>query len=355
MKEMIRLASCLLICTLLYGIALSQGIGGDIKHLLDEKFESDGPGYAILVAKGDSVIYREAGGLANLESGLPMRPDHIFRIGSITKQFTASAILLLAEDGKLSLDDPLSKYVPDFKPNASEITITQLLNHTSGVKSYTGMVKWTPEVHRQDFTPKDMIKWFSGAEPDFAPGEAYAYNNSAYFLLGYIIEKASGKSYEKFIEKNLFEPFGMKDSRYGHHWEIVPERASGYSQMGDLYMNAPYLSMTQPYAAGSLLSTVDDIWTWYRAVMAGKVISDKSRTLAHTKGKLNNGEEIGYGFGWALGELEGKKTIGHGGGIHGYLTSSIYLPEEDLFIALFSNCTCNTTDDVAENILKLLF
>jgi len=310
-------------------------------QLMDEKFTSDGPGAAALIVRDGKILYRKAFGMANMELDVVMSPDHVFRIGSITKQFTACAILKLAEEGKLDLQDDITTFIDDYPTHGYTITIEHLLTHTSGIKSYTSMFEWTTEVRKKDFTPPELIDYFKNQPMDFAPGEEFRYNNSAYFILGYIIELVSGKTYESYVEENFFKPLGMENSYYGSTSQIIHNRADGYAREGEGYKNDDFLSMTQPYGAGSLLSTVDDLYTWYKAVMDHKVISEESLQKATTSNFLNNRRKTGYGFGWFLRNIQGSPSITHGGGINGYLTASMFLPEEQLFIALFSNCTCN--------------
>lgn len=325
----------------------------DYDAVMAEAFSADGPGATVLIAKKGEIIYQKAFGKADLELDVKMRPEHIFRIGSITKQFTACAILKLAEDGKLALDDEITKFLPDYPTQGHKITIEHLLHHTSGIKSYTGMEKWTPEVHRKDFTPQAMVDFFKDEPMDFAPGEQMKYNNSGYFILGYIIEKASGTDYGNYIETTFFKPLGMTSSSYDYTDRIIPNRASGYGPGENGYANAPFVSMTQPYGAGSLLSTVADLNTWYQAVVAGKVISPENFKKALTPATLNNGETSDYGYGWGLGETEGSPRFGHGGGIFGFLTASEYFIEEEVFVTVFSNCNCNDPNGVAQRLGKM--
>ncbi|MFK8010796.1 MAG: serine hydrolase [Marinicellaceae bacterium] len=325
-----------------------------IDALLNDLFEKDGPGGVALVVKDGKTVYRKAFGMANLELGVKMKPDHIFRIGSITKQFTASAILKLVEEGKIKLDADITEYIVDYPTHGYTITIEQLLNHTSGIKSYTGMKEWGPEERKKSYTPVELVDYFKNEPMDFAPGEQFRYNNSGYILLGHIIELVSGKSYEEYIQDNFFTPLKMNNSSYGSASRIIKNRAYGYDKNEENYINAPFLSMTQPYAAGSLLSTVDDVYTWYKAVMADKVISQESRTKAHSSSTLNNGEETGYGYGWSIGNIQGSKMVQHGGGINGFLTSSLILPEKNVFVAIFSNCNCNYPGEVANKVAAIV-
>ena len=305
-------------------------------QLLNNEFPAEGPGATALVAVNGEIIYHRAFGMANMELNVKNRPEMVFEIGSITKQFTAVSILMLMEQGKLNLDDDITKYIPDYPTHGHTISIHHLLTHTSGIKSYTSMEKWRNE-WRKDFTPIELIDFFDNEPMDFAPGEEWLYNNSAYFILGYIIEIASGQTYEEFLEKNIFKPLSMSSSYYGSQSEIIPNRASGYQRDGETIINAEYLSLTQPYAAGSIMSTVSDLFIWNRAIRLNKLISKESKELAFTNYTLNNGENINYGYGWVINEIKGSPTIEHGGGIFGYQTNSIYLPEEDVFVAVFAN------------------
>ena len=318
-----------------------------LDHLLQDLFSPDGPGGVALVSKENQVVYTKAFGKANLELDVPMEVDHIFRIGSISKQFTACAILRLAEQGKLSLSDDITQYIDDYPTHGHTITIEQLLTHTSGIKSYTGLGKWTAEERKRDFTPKEMIDYFKNEPMDFAPGEDFRYNNSAYFILGYIIEKLSGKTYAAYLQDEFFDPLELTNTSYGSTRRIIKNRAAGYQKEGDEYQNADFLSMSQPYAAGSLLSTVEDINTWYQSVFDDMVLTSDTRKNAHTPFKLNNGQPVEYGHGWFISNIQGSPVIQHGGGINGYLTASLMLPEEDIFVAVFSNCNCNAPGTTA--------
>jgi len=327
--------------------AFSQDLNNKLDSTITDLIDADQPGVTVLIRHQGEVIYHKGFGMANVEQGVKMEPGHVFRIGSITKQFTACAILKLEEEGKLSLDDNVIKYLPDLPTEGYEISIEHLLTHTSGIQSYTGMKEWTDEVKRKDFEPLDLIEYFKVDTLNFNPGEKFAYNNTAYFILGYIIEKVSGMTYEDYIEKNFFEPLEMTSSYYGNSSEIIPMRVSGYEMQGGKLMNAPYLSMTQPYSAGSLMSTVADLDKWYRAVFDGRVIKYKSLKKAHTSYRLNNDNETGYGYGWFLGKRLERKTVEHGGGINGSLTKDLYFPDDDLFIAVFSNNTAFAPDPLA--------
>ena len=347
MKNSILILWFLLAVSGLSNKATSQNPEKQFDKILSEQNFENSPGFVALVAKNNQVIYRKAFGYANLELDVKLKPENIFRIGSITKQFTAAAILKLEEEGKLSLQDDIKKFIDDYPAHGHTITVEHLLTHTSGIKSYTGMREWNSEMRKKDFTPVEMIDFFKNQPMDFAPGEKFLYNNSGYFLLGYIIEKISEKTYEEYIQETFFTPLGMKNSSYGNPSEVIKNRAAGYQKKDDEFVNAEFLSMTQPYAAGSLLSTVDDLYTWYTAVMNDKVISRENRQKAHSSYKLNNGKPTGYGYGWSLGNIQNSPMIEHGGGINGYLTASLWLPDEKVFVAVFSNCNAMPPQNTA--------
>lgn len=321
----------------------TKQLTAEFDKMLSEQFKPGETGCAALVAKNGQIIYRKAFGMANLELNVPMQPDMIFRIGSITKQFTAVAILQLVEQGKISLDDDITKFIPDYPTQAYHISIEHLLTHTSGIKSYTNVTEFD-KYSKTDMKPEEVINLFKNQPMEFAPGTKWNYNNSGYFLLGYIIEKVTGKTYEDYVRENFFTPLGMTGSCYGNDTRIIRNRASGYQPGKDGPENAEYLSMLLPYSAGSLMSTVEDLYKWNRAVQSYKLISKESLDRAQTEYKLADGKGTHYGYGWFLSHLQGSRTVEHGGGINGFLSSSVYLPDEDVFVALFSNSTAKAPE-----------
>ena len=313
-----------------------EKLAESINEYLEQTYKPNEPGAAIIVIRQGKVILRKGYGKANLELGVPIEPDMVFRTGSVTKQFTAVAILMLVDQGKILLDDEITKFLPDYPTNGHKITVEHLLTHTSGIKSYTSLPEWTP-LWRKDMPLTELIALFKDKPMDFAPGERYAYNNSAYVLLGAIIEKTSGQSYQDFIEKNIFAPLGMKHSYYDDTARVIPRRVSGYSKGKEGFINAAYLSMSQPYAAGSLLSSVDDLATWDAALYTGKLVKPELLKRAWTSTKLNNGRETNYGFGWSVGVYEGHSLIEHSGGIPGFASYALRSPEDRVFVAALTN------------------
>lgn len=306
-----------------------------IDAIFNQAYPMNSPGATVLIAKDDRILYRKAFGMADLELKVQMKPESVFQLASITKQFTSVAILILMEQGKLSLKDPLSKYITDF-PRGDEITVHHLLNHTSGITSYNNLPEFTTKI-RLDLTPEEVIGTFKNLPLEFNPNERYAYSNSGYFLLGYIIEKISGMSYAEFIQKNIFDKLGMQHSYYADTYKIIPNRVNGYQFYEGNYENAPYVSTTIPYAAGSLMSTIDDMFLWNSAINNNKLISANSKRMAFTNYTLNNGNPDNYGYGWAINEIEGITTIEHPGGINGFTTSGIYIPEKNIYSIVLTN------------------
>ena len=314
-----------------------------IDAVMSDVYKPGEPGAVIIVRKDAKTIFRKGYGLADLELGVPVEPDMVFRLGSITKQFTAVSILMLAEQGKLGLQDEITKYLPDYPTQGRHITVEHLLTHTSGIQSYTDMAEWLP-LWRKDFTVQELIGIFKDKPMQFEPGEQWAYNNSGYILLGAIIEKASGRTFQEFVDSRIFKPLGMKHSYYGSAERVIPRRIPGYQLGKEGFINAPYLSMTQPYAAGSLLSNVDDLAVWSEAVLAGKLVGKNWLDKAFTPYKLKDGESTGYGYGWFIAEYEGHRTIEHGGGIHGFATYEMTFPEDRLFLAILTNSAIGGRD-----------
>ncbi|MGD0783119.1 MAG: serine hydrolase domain-containing protein, partial [Candidatus Aminicenantales bacterium] len=319
--------------------ALGQAGGtlnAQIDAVLSATYKMNEPGASLFVWKNGQILHRKGYGTADLELGIPVEPDMSFRLGSITKQFTAVSILMLEERGKLSVKDPVEKYLPDFPTRGRTMTIENLLTHTSGVVDYTSLAEWMP-LWRKDMSVADVIGLFKDKPPEFAPGEHWKYSNSGYILLGAIIEKASGETYEGFIQKNIFDPLGMTHSYYGSAARLLPRRIPGYGRDRNGFFNAPYISMTQPYAAGSLLSSVDDLALWNEALLAGKLITKESRDRAWTPFTLNDGAATGYGYGWGISDYEGHRLIEHGGGIMGFSTYGMLFPDDGAFILLLTN------------------
>lgn len=317
------------------GTTVANKMVAECDAIFQQAYTNNSPGAAILIAKGDKILYRKAFGMANLELNVKMKPESVFQLASITKQFTAVAIMMLVEQGKLSLKDSLSKFISDF-PRGNEITVHHLLNHTSGIKSYTNLPEFRAKT-RLDMTPAEIIQFFKKQPLEFNPNEKYEYSNSGYLLLGYIIEQLSGVSYGEFIQKNIFDKLGMKQSYYADSYKIIPNRASGYQLYEGNHENAEYMSTTIPYAAGSLMSTIDDMYLWSKAIHNNLLISESSKRIAFSNHSLTNGKPTNYGYGWAINEIAGISTIEHAGGINGFTTSGIYVPDSNIYSIVLTN------------------
>ncbi|MES2776050.1 MAG: serine hydrolase [Bacteroidota bacterium] len=329
-----------------------QELAAGFDKILSAAFKTNETGATALVARKGQVIYKKAFGMASIELGVPMKLDHVFRIGSITKQFTAVAILQLMEQGKLNLQDEITKFIPDYPTQNSKITIEHLLTHTSGIQSYTGMKDFIGRIN-MDLKPAEMIDHFKNQPMNFVPGTKWNYNNSGYFLLGYIIEKITGKTYPQYLEENFFKPLGMTNTLYGTDARIVKNRVAGYTRGDSGIENAHSMSMTQPYAAGSIQSTVEDLFKWHQAVFANKLVKNETLKKAHKKYVLSDGKETSYGYGWGLRYVQESPTIEHSGGINGFSTMAIYVPQEDVFVTVFSNCECISPGDITTKLAAL--
>ncbi len=308
-----------------------------------------------LVAQDGKVMYKGAFGMANMEWSIPNTPDTKFRHGSITKQFTATLILQLVEKGKIKLDAKIIDYLPDYrKDTGQKVTIHHLLTHTSGIPSYTSLPNFANEVSRDPYKPDEFVKKFASGDLEFEPGSKFAYNNSGYILLGAIIEKVTGKTYEQVLKENILDPTGMKNTGYDHHRTILSKRATGYDKRPDGYTNAPYLDMSLPYAAGSMYSTVEDLLLWDQALYTEKVLSAKSKELMYTPFLEK------YAYGWAVEDASFKfndqpvQSIAHGGGINGFATMIARFPKEKYLIVLLDN-TGQSMDPLAEKLARVLY
>jgi CubicO group peptidase (beta-lactamase class C family) len=321
-------------------------------EMLAGQFHADEPGATVLIARKGQIVYEKAFGMANLELQVPMQINNVLRIGSITKQFTAVAILQLMEQGKLSLQDEITKFIPDYPTQGSRITIEHLLTHTSGIQDYA-RIRDTTQRGVIDFTPGQMIDYFKNQPMRFAPGTKWEYSNSNYVLLGYIIERLTGETYQEYLESHIFKPTGMNHSSYASDTRIIKDRADGYRKGDHGFENAQYLSMTQPYAAGAIQSTVEDLFTWHQAVHSYKLLSRASVNKALTRYVLSNGDMTNYGYGWRLGYIQDSPSIWHGGMVNGYIAMAMYLPNEDVFVAVLSNCECNSPEDITAKLAAL--
>jgi CubicO group peptidase (beta-lactamase class C family) len=335
------------------GIALllaAAGLAQDVSrmdqvvqsYVSDKKFMG-----SVLVARGGEVLLSKGYGSANLEWNIPNSPTTKFRLGSVTKQFTAASILLLEEHGKLKTDDPVKKFMRDAPTAWDKITIFHLLTHTSGIPSFTSF----PDYASQEpfaTTPEKLVARFRDKPLDFQPGEKWSYSNSGYVLLGYLLEKASGESYEKFLQENIFGPLGMKDSGYDSNFAIIPRRAAGYAKgKDDAPENAGFIHMSIPFSAGALYSSTEDLLRWEQGLFGGKLLSATSLTKMTTPFKDD------YAFGVGVHTVSGHKVIDHGGGIEGFNTFLAYYPEDKLTVVALSNLNGDAPSAIVTRLAAL--
>lgn len=298
----------------------------------------DKPGIALLVARDGKIEYENGFGFADLANKTKITPQTKFRIGSITKQFIASAIMKLQEDGKISLNDRLSKFFPEF-PRGDEVTIHHLLTHTSGIYSFTNKDSFLIDVVKP-ITNEQELKYFMNERYDFNPGDRYQYNNSGYFLLGYIIEKITGDKYGNYLKKTLFDPIGMTNTGVHTPKIQLTNEALGYQKQNDKYDRALNWNMDWAGGAGSLYSTVEDLYKWEEALFNNKVLSPESLKAATTPVKLNNGQEppaMKYGYGLGMTDYRGMDVVSHSGGLHGFISQLLRLPKEKLTVVMLTN------------------
>lgn len=313
----------------------------EMDRLLTTTFPSNAPGAAVLVVQNGTVKLRKGYGLADLELGVPMDPSNVFPICSITKQFTAVAILQLAEAGKLKLTDDLAMFVPDYPTGGAKITLTQLLTNTSGIPNVSDQPEWR-KTWREDLTPDQVLDFTRNKPLEFAPGSDWKYSNTGYILLGQVIEKASGQSYPDYVRTHLFAPAAMTHSYYADSNRLIPWRIHGYSRAGKTWANAPYFSLVQAFSAGALLSTVDDLWAWEEALQAGRLVNASLLASAYVEGHLPDGRSTHYGFGWEVNKLGHHDVIEHAGGIPGFAAYEARVPDAGIYIAVLANTDAPT-------------
>ncbi|HEV2044950.1 MAG TPA: serine hydrolase domain-containing protein [Sphingomicrobium sp.] len=306
--------------------------------LLADAFAASGPGAAVIVTENGKTVYAAGRGLADIERKVPITPATHFRLGSITKQFTAAAILKLADQGKLSLDDPLSKFLPTYPAPGASATVRQLLNHTGGMMSYTNIPGWMVEAKTgKPYTTDQLIAEFKDVPAPFKPGEKWDYNNSGYVLLGAILEKVTGKSWDQAVGDLVTGPLKLATIRTGIGADGTPGMAVGYTDKDGKVAVAQKIHMSVPHGAGALVGTVGDLATWGNALHNSKVVAPASYTAMTGTTTTADGNTAPYGFGLQRGDVRGRNQIGHGGGIFGFSTDSIYLPNEKIFVAVFAN------------------
>lgn len=327
----------------------------EIDEMLSKYFKPGEPGASVIVSQRGAILFRKAYGLANMETNVPLQPEFPLRTGSVTKQFTAAAIMLLAEQGKLSLADEIEKYFPEYPLPGRHVTIENLLTHTSGIRNYTELPQFGV-VLTKDVSPDDAVAFFKDTPVQFQPGHGFSYSNSNYFLLGRIIEKVSGISYQDFMQKQIFQPLQM------HSTEIETAASPvvtviGYTQGRKGISKSPFYSMSWPFAAGAMRTSVDDLVRWDNAIRIGALLRRDSWERMAKDFTLNDRSHTGYGYGWVIRKLRSNDALEHGGDIGGFSADALRFPKEQVFIAVLANSDSHepAPDAIAEQIAKIIF
>jgi len=355
-----RFVSCLrlplVLATLFVAVPLAtaQPLADKLDALLSDYHTSGQLNGTVLLAQGDEVLYERGFGEANMSWDIPNTPDTRFRIGSVTKQFTAALILQFAEDGRLNLDDPITAHIPDYPAAAGDrITIHHLLTHTSGIPSYTSLPTFETLL-RDPYEPDSFLTVFSDLELEFEPGSAYNYSNSGYFLLGVIVEAVTGESYDHILNERLLEPHGLTQSGYDHYGNVIEKKATGYFRVGTDYEEAAYLDTSIPYAAGMMYSSARDLHTWNQALYEGQSVFKQPETLM----KMVTPNLNDYGYGVAISDVTvGDTTVSairHGGGIPGFSTQLWYFTDDDYSIVVLDN-TNENSGRIADAIARAVY
>ena len=314
----------------LAGACLAQNVDSRMDQIVQSYASNKQFMGSVLVARGNDVLLSKGYGSANLEWQIPDTPSTRFRLGSVTKQFTAASILLLEERGKLKVEDPVKKYLPEAPAAWDKMTIFHVLTHTAGIPNFTAFLDY-PTSEPFPTTPEKLVARFRDKPLEFEPGENWNYSNSGYVLLGYLIERISGTSYEKFLQENIFTPLGMRDSGYDSNSALIARRAAGYAPGPDGPVNAGFIHMSVPFAAGALYSTTEDLLRWEQGLFGGKVLSAASLQKMTTPFKSD------YAFGLQVHAVNGRKWIDHGGGIEGFNTLLAYYPDDKLTVVVLAN------------------
>lgn len=316
------------------------------------------PSVVVLIDKGGKTIYSGSFGTANIEHDLKPTADTPYAIGSITKSFTAFAVLKLVDEGRIDLDAPVSQYLSDYNGAAADVAVRHLLDHTNGIPNYTAMNELRPRFEREAFSRSEMVDTFEGLPLEFEQGDKFNYTNSGYYLLGLIIESVSGQSYYDFLEQNVFEPLGMEDTSSGDDRNIVPGRAGGYALSETGFENGAFWSHLVPYSAGSLVSTANDLVRYRRGISASDVYSESLRELVETTYPLNDGTENIYALGGlVIGEFEGHRKIAHAGDIWGFSSNHAYYPDDDVTIIILTNRQADapSTSSFEQKVARVVF
>lgn len=367
LNRIIVAALSLVLLTMPSAVAHAGDDGADVSSQLASYMkamaEVKGFSGSVAVTRSGQTLFEGGYGFANVEHRVPNTVEVKFRLGSVTKPFTAMAILHLADQGKLSLNDPISKHLSDLPEAWHEVTIHHLLTHTSGIYNYTDVAEVMRKAIRLPATPTEVIATVREMPLEFAPGERFAYSNTGYVILGSIIERVSGETYEVFMRRAIFGPLGLADTGYDRSSAILPGRASGYMERGGLKVNAPYIDTDWPHAAGALYSTVRDMVRWCHALDERQLLSESAYTRMYTPPSLHGDDEANantvsgsaerYACGWEIGRRGTRLMYAHGGAIHGFQAKIIRLPDEKLNVVVLGNVMQGLVSQVANELAAI--
>jgi len=328
--------------------SFAQSIEQKIDELLTAYSNQNKLNGVILVAQKGKVIYQKGFGYRNAEEKIPNDVNSIFQIGSITKQITSAVIMQLQQEGKLSVHDKLSKYFSGFV-NGDKITIENMLTHTSGIYNYTNDTAIMKNDVTKHYSQEQMLTLFKSYPPDFEPGTKWNYSNSAYSILGYIIEKVEKKPYEKVVRERIFQPLGMSNSGFDFTDLSNPNKTKGYFSLNPKPMPAPIVDSTIAYAAGAVYTTVGDLYKWERSISTNKILKPESWKAVFTPYKNK------YGYGWSIDSLYGKLIIAHSGGIHGYASYILRFPQDEAAVIVFDNSSSNSLGKISKAVAAILY
>lgn len=326
----------------------AQEIGSKVEEYMNARVKASHFSGSVLIAQHGHVLVSKGYGMADVELGVRNSPVTKFRLGSVTKQFTAMAILELQERAEISVQDPVCKYLPDCPKAWQPIKILHLLTHTSGIPNFTSFPDYKNTMAMPTTTPELLLR-FKGKPLDFPPGEKFSYSNSGYEVLGAIIEKVSGQRYQEFLRKNIFDPLEMADTGYDSNGRIIVNRAKGYTFGDEGLLNCAYLDMSIPFSAGGLYSTVLDLYKWDRALYTEKLVRKKSLEEMFTPFKDD------YGYGWVINKEFNRRQIDHGGGINGFSTCIRRYPDDDACVIVLSNVDTAPSGEISHDLAAILF
>jgi CubicO group peptidase (beta-lactamase class C family) len=334
--------------------AASQDITPKIYEYMDALVKANKFNGSLLIARDGKVLISKGYGMANFELDVPNTPQTKFRIGSMTKPFTAMAIMLLQERGKVSVQDSICKYLADCPAAWQPITIHHLLSHTSGLAKHDKAGDYL-KTAMMPMTVTQLIDSFRNKPADFKPGEKFDYNNNGYILLGHVIEKVSGQSYEAFLKENIFAPLKMVDSGYDHHVSIMKNRAAGYFREGATILNAIYIDQSQPFSAGALYSTTEDLFRFDQALYEGKFLSQKTLDAMFTPASGVVGPAPTYGYGWFINKQLDHRAISHPGGLPGFTSILTRFPDDKVLIVLLGNIENSQVIRASNDLAAIMF